>query len=142
VSRSFLPEEQGDSVIRTVLRVLLASGLATGVLSACTGTFGPGGSVEIRIANQSDVDFDVVIVGFPYGQEEYGAVSAGGVTGYREVENAYRYAYVEVHVDGDTFVLQPVDYVGEVLLPPGRYTYALDLDPEESAFSLTFRHDG
>lgn len=70
---------------------------------------------------------EAVLVGFPDVEVVYGDVPPGAATAYREVERAYRYAYVRTVVDGDTLGLVPIDYVGETLLESGLYTYRLDL---------------
>lgn len=111
------------------------------VLSACASPASSAGSVQIRVANESAVSFGRVIVGFPTQEEDYGAVTAGSRSSYREIEQAYRYAYIEVHVNDEKLVLQPIDYVGESLLAPGRYTYALDVDASLSGLSLLLRQD-
>ena len=41
---------------------------------------------------------------------------------------AYEYAYVEIKLGDEVAVLQPIDYIGEALLPPGRYTYRFTLN--------------
>lgn len=46
-------------------------------------------------------------------------------TDYLNFENAYRYAFVELKINGDTFTIQPIDYLGEEKLDPGRYTYEI-----------------
>lgn len=101
-------------------------------LANCSSIFGPD-DVDIRIRNGSGYDFESVLVGFPNQAAEYGAVRAGKSTGYRTVGEAYRYAYVEVVAAGRTLIGQPIDYVGEELLEPGRYTYELSVrtDPWE-----------
>ncbi len=95
-----------------------------------------GGPVEINIQNNSTVDFGRVVVSFPGQTEDYGAVGSGGESAYRTVEKAYRYAYVEASAGQDQFVLQPIDYTGETLLEPGRYSYALDLVNGELTLEL------
>lgn len=87
------------------------------------------GLVEIRINNVSNLDFDRVCVHLPDEPEvEYGPISKGGVTGFRATRRAYRYAGFSVRAGKQEFSLQPVDYMGEQELPPGRYTYVLGLD--------------
>ena len=82
--------------------------------------------VEVRVRNLSAVDFDSVLVRFPRDTHRYGRVEAGKSSSYAEVQEAYRYDYVEVWIGGEKHVLQPIDFVGESLLPSGRYTYGLD----------------
>src|SRR5687768_13848417 len=55
--------------------------------------------VEIRIRNDSNVDFDRVRVQFPDQHEvDYGPVPKGGVTDFKSTIRAYRYAGVSVQV--------------------------------------------
>jgi hypothetical protein len=81
--------------------------------------------VEVRVRNMSSVDFDSVLVRFPQDTHRYGRVAAGASSAYADVQQAYRYDYVEVWIAGQKHVLQPIDFVGENLLAPGRYTYGL-----------------
>ncbi len=83
------------------------------------------GAVMIRIRNLSNRDFDEVTVGFPEQTESWGALAAGAATAYRAVSIAYRYAYIDARRGPERYLLQPIDYVGERALPPGRYTYEL-----------------
>lgn len=91
-------------------------------------------AVEVRMRNLGSRAFDQVAGGFPTEEQpagvgqriEFGAVdSNGGASAYREVERAYRYAYAQVVAGADTLEYEPIDYVGEDLLPPGKYTYDL-----------------
>ena len=85
--------------------------------------------VMFRIANRSEFELQNVIVKFPSQTEEYGNIPPMGITNYRQISKAYRYAYVHALIDGNEAVLQPEDYVGEELLKPGRYTYAFTYNP-------------
>jgi hypothetical protein len=88
-----------------------------------------GGPVEVRIKNDSDVDFDRVRVHFPDQHEvDYGPVPKGGVTAFQATGRAYRYAGVSVVAGNHELSLQPIDYLGEQELPAGRFTYALGMD--------------
>lgn len=69
-------------------------------------------------------DVDVI---FPSDEVDYGHVPSGGVSEYRRVEAAYAYARIDVKVGGTELRIQPIDYVGEPQLGPGRYTYALNV---------------
>jgi hypothetical protein len=77
------------------------------------------GEVEIRIANYSKVPIENLRVYFGSQIEEYGTVAAKGVTEYRKVRNAYRYARIEAIVERERAQLQPIDFVGEAELKPG-----------------------
>lgn len=106
--------------MRTSLLILLPLFIAS-----CSRQPGAADAVEVRVHNLSTTDFDSVIVQFPRETHRYGAVTAGAQTRYEAVAQAYRYARVEVWTDGERHVLQPIDFTGESLLPPGRYTYGL-----------------
>lgn len=95
------------------------------------------GGVEVRIANRSDRDFDSVDVTFTSKKVSYGPVAKGATSEYQTVqEEAYRYALVVVTVGGETFRFQPIDFVGETPLAPGRYTYALNIDPNDGMVTI------
>ena len=89
--------------------------------------------VEIRIANQSRVTLEDVRVEFPSQTVSYGTIETGKATEYRVVRRAYRYARIEALVDGKPALLQPIDYVGEKELRPGRYSYVLKINKKASS---------
>lgn len=111
------------------------------VLPGCSSVTSPNEPVEIRVVNASAVSFDRVVVGFPRQKEDYGTLAAHAQSGYRAVDEAYGYAYVEVHRAGERLVLQPIDYVGATRLASGRYTYVLDLDASGQSLTLTLKRD-
>ena len=92
------------------------------LLSGCGS---PDGPASIRLINRSQVSLEDVVVKFPSVTEDYGTIAPGQATSYRTVDRAYRYAYVEATIQGQPAVLQPHDFVGESLLGPGHYAYAL-----------------
>ena len=100
-----------------------------------------GGDVEIRIQNATLFQFERVDVVFPEDQVSYGSISANSASEYHGVSKAYRYAYVEVQIAGEEIKLQPIDYVGESLLKPGRYTYILSTANDGRFLALDFRED-
>ena len=109
-------------------------------LTSCDSPFGPTGDVNVRVANNSSFAFSRVEVVFPENEVDYGSVRANGVSEYTPVETAYRYAYIEVEVGGEVLKIQPIDYVGERPLGPGRYTYLLNVTVE-GHLTLEFRED-
>jgi len=110
------------------------------VVSGCPAPFGPRGDVHIRIANESSFPFTSVDVVFPEDSVDYGVVAAHSVSEYHRVSKAYDYALIIVRVGGEERRLQPIDYVGETLLPAGRYTYVLNVTIE-GQLTLDFRSD-
>ena len=82
--------------------------------------------IEIRIRNESGLDFRHVQARFPEtGETDYGAVPNGSASAYHGTTRAYRYAQVVAKTGDKELSFQPMDYVGEQDLAPGRYTYVL-----------------
>ena len=104
--------------------VILALVLSV-LLMACTDRDDDLESINIRIKNNSSLAFDAVLVGTA--MEPHINVSPGSYSTYFMYEEAYRYAYIEITSGEETFVLQPIDFVGETLLPIGFYTYELNI---------------
>lgn len=92
-------------------------------------------AVNIRVRNISSITFDIVQVGEP--DKIHENVSPDSFTDYLEYEIAYRYAFIQIQSADETFVLQPIDFVGETPLPIGLYTYELDVT-EEGEVLLNF----
>ena len=110
-------------------------------LPGCDSPLLPGGGdVRIRIANLSSFPFERVDVVFPENEVSYGAIPSHGLSDYRDVSTAYRYAYIEVQIAGEELVIQPIDYVGENQLGAGKYTYALNVSVE-GHLTLQFQED-
>tara|TARA_R110002049_G_scaffold13497_3_gene58313 strand:- start:7977 stop:8354 length:378 start_codon:yes stop_codon:yes gene_type:complete len=93
-------------------------------------------AVNLRIKNVSDVTFTRVQVGAA--DKIHTDISSGAFSDYLEYEEStYRYAYINIMAEGNTYTLQPVDFVGEAVLSIGFYTYELDLTADNSVV-LTF----
>lgn len=99
--------------------------LTSGLLLACTDQDDDLESVNVRIKNNSSLVFDEVIVGTA--MEPHLSITPGSYSPYFMYEEAYRYAYIKITSGEETFVLQPIDFVGETPLPIGLYTYELDV---------------
>ena len=109
-------------------------------LPGCDNPLLPGGGdVRIRIANLTSFPFERVDVVFPENDVSYGAIPAHGLSDYRDVATAYRYAYIEVQIAGEELRIQPIDYVGENALGAGKYTYALAVSGSGDARFLTLQ---
>ena len=89
------------------------------------------GLLCIRVENASQIAFDTFEVNFSGQVIQFGPLGVGQISGYRKVDAAYRYAYTEAFSDKQRFILQPIDFMGEKLLPPGKYTYRYTVDPIE-----------
>ncbi len=82
----------------------------------------------VRVHNMSAQTLGSVRVQFSDRVVSYGTLAPGQTSEYRPADGAYRYAYMEATVDGTKRTFQPIDYVGETRLGPGRYTYHVSID--------------
>ena len=97
---------------------------------------------NIRIQNISKYDFCAVVLNPPSRLVNCGGIKKGEKTCYHAFNQAYSYAYIKLYIEDKEFVLQPIDYVGEVPLDSGKYTYILDIsDFNERRISLTLKKD-
>ncbi|WP_299682658.1 hypothetical protein [uncultured Dokdonia sp.] len=87
--------------------------------------------VRLRLANVSDLDYTNITIrnGVPYENLEAGAISE-----YQVFESSYSYMYVQLVIDQDTLVIQPIDFVGESFVPSGDYTYEINANFENNDF--------
>ena len=108
------------------------------VALSCTDRDDDVEEINIRVRNISDIVFDMVQVG--EADKIHENVGPDSFTEYLQYEEAYRYAYIEIQSGAETFVLQPIDFVGETPLPKGLYTYELNIDNEGEVI-LNFRVD-
>jgi hypothetical protein len=96
--------------------------------------------VYIRLSNVSPYSYQDIRVSTTGDEVNFGDLETGQFTDYRIFEKAYRYAFVELQINGSTYTLQPIDYVGETPLENGRYTYQIganDSDDQFGRLSLT-----
>lgn len=93
--------------------------------SGCTDRDDDLNAVHIRVRNQSALNFDEVQVGDA--EEVHLNVAPDSFSEYFDYETAYRTALIEVTSGAESFVLQPIDFVGETPLPDGFYTYELNI---------------
>lgn len=111
---------------------------------ACSSTQPPEATeaTHLRILNQSSYTLEQVRVEVMEQVEDFGRVPPNEPTAYKPFEIAYRYAYVECVVEGQTLVLEPIDYVGETPLGPGFFTYLLTVDLQNERLALVLVEDG
>ncbi|WP_127138318.1 hypothetical protein [Flagellimonas oceanensis] len=89
---------------------------------------GDDAEVYIRLENVSAHNYENIIVRISNDPLDYGNLGTGKVSEYQMVTKAYRYAYVELEINGKMYILQPIDYVGESTLGSGYYTYQIDAE--------------
>jgi len=80
-------------------------------------------ATEIRVRNDSKVDFKNVVVG----GKKYGDIKQGATTDYQTWKTAYSYSSVSLVANSKPMRIQPYDYVGESPLDDGHYTYLLTI---------------
>lgn len=84
-------------------------------------------AIYIRVLNQSSHDFKNVVVDPFNSEENYGDISSHDYSYYQKFDRAYRYAYIEVELDGQIYTIQPTDFVGEEPIESGLYTHQLKI---------------
>ena len=83
----------------------------------------------LRITNSSSVrDIHNLTVFFRRGGIEFGDISAGATTEYKEAPcGVYPYAAYRFESDGEVVAISVIDWVGAVPLDGARFTYQLEL---------------
>ncbi|MEQ9167595.1 MAG: hypothetical protein RLO12_15155 [Fulvivirga sp.] len=82
----------------------------------------------IRIQNSSDFKFQNVYVNTGFEGHNYEDILPTNYSDYVGFESAYRYAYIQLEIDNRLYIIQPIDYVGEKELKPGKYSYVIGVD--------------
>ncbi|UYZ63364.1 hypothetical protein [Hymenobacter weizhouensis] len=94
--------------------------------------------VRIQVKNASGYRFERVYVDTSGGEKEYGSLAPSQKSDYATYTVAFNYAYIKVVVNGQELTWQPIDYVGETPLKPGKYTYVVGVqDLAAKRLSLT-----
>jgi hypothetical protein len=92
--------------------------------------------VKIRLSNASQFDFQNIRINTGSSNENVslGNLKMAKKTDYKLFESAYRYAFVELEINGKTYTIQPIDYVGETLLEDGNYTYQINANDSQNQY--------
>ncbi|MGO4771638.1 hypothetical protein ACEN2I_08235 [Flavobacterium sp. W22_SRS_FK3] len=90
--------------------------------------------LRIRLSNASKFNFQNITVNTSTGNVNFENLSSGQNTTYKIFAKAYSYAFVELEIDGKTYTLQPIDYVGETLLKKGNYTYEITANDSQERY--------
>jgi hypothetical protein len=107
------------------------------LLTSCTTK-----EVQLRVRNSSSYTYDSVVVNTTGGESTYGTIPAGAVSDYKTFDFAYSYAYISLKIDTTSYILQPIDYVGEQKLQSGNYTYVVSVyDTATHQLGLTLLED-
>ncbi|TFG75360.1 MAG: hypothetical protein E4H26_06245 [Flavobacteriales bacterium] len=108
------------------------------LLVGCTDRDDDLEAINIRVKNNNDFAYETVQVGDS--EKPLTDIAAGKYSEYIPFETAYRYAYVQIVASGETYVLQPIDFVGETPLNAGFYTYELKIG-EDGLIALEFKQE-
>ena len=84
--------------------------------------------LKIRLSNISQFDFENIVVNISTANTCFENINSQQKTNYKTFQTAYRYAFVELEIDGLKFTYQPIDYAGETPLENGNYTYQIDVN--------------
>ena len=88
-----------------------------------TNTYKP--NVLIRVCNDTGKDLKDLTY---HNKLVEGALAKGACTPYRETERAYSYTFAEFTLGAaDKFVIQPIDYMGETPLAPGKWSFRITI---------------
>ncbi|MRX68947.1 hypothetical protein SAMN06265349_104376 [Flavobacterium resistens] len=90
--------------------------------------------LRIRLSNASKFNFQNITVNTTTGNVNFENVDSGQKTKYKGFSFAYSYAFVELQIDGKTYTLQPIDYVGETPLEKGNYTYEITANDSQNQY--------
>jgi hypothetical protein len=136
VLRAFESDTSFARLLR--MRAFTRRAMAAMALLACVGC---GGTVEVRFENASQQTFDLLQVDFGRAAEFEG-LRPGEVTEYQEFDDAYSFGFVRAVIGTQKHIIQPIDFVGEEQLDPGKYTHVLRLDgPAPDGLSGVTRAD-
>lgn len=86
------------------------------------------GNIQIRLKNSSNFDYKNTYIHAGLDEHAFGDLAAGDYSEYHDFKSAYSYTYVQLEIDNKTFVIQPIDYVGEEELDSGKFTYTISID--------------
>jgi hypothetical protein len=91
--------------------------------------------LKIRLSNASQHNFENIVINTTTGDVNFGNLSSGQKTVYKVFNKAYRYAFIKLEIDGKTYTIQPIDYVGETALKNGSYTYQIDANDTQDQYA-------
>jgi hypothetical protein len=108
-------------------------------LAACSNPFSEEGPTLVRLENTSAVELTDVTFSSGHDPLTFARIAPGERTEYVEVESSYSYGYLKVTANGRVHVIQPIDYVGESEIGPGRFTWRIVLT--ETGVNANLRRD-
>lgn len=107
------------------MKILLKLTLLALISWSCQDEIHEEGDLLIRIENLSTFEYTEIKVSDLETLHDFDMLKPGERSEYILFKKAYRYAYVELKINGKAFYIQPIDFVGEELLKPGKHTYQI-----------------
>jgi len=105
--------------------------ISISTLLSCSNGNDNSSELNIRLSNISQFDFKNITVNTSNENVNFEDINSRQKTDYKTFDTAYRYAFIELEIDGETYTLQPIDYVGETPLENGNYTYQIDVNDSQ-----------
>ena len=116
------------------MRKILVLIISISTLFSCSSDDNNATALNIRLSNVSQFEFQNIVVNTSTGNTNFENIGSQQKTSYKTFQTAYRYAFVELQIDGETYTLQPIDYVGETPLENGNYTYQIDANDSQEQY--------
>lgn len=85
------------------------------------------GLIYVRVKNNTALRMQSIVVNTGYSEVRLEEANAGRYTKYGLVNGAYPSAMIQMKIQGEPFMVQPIDQVGEESLPEGNYTYEVSM---------------
>lgn len=114
--------------MKKIITSLLISVLA---FTACNLIGNEDMGVEIRVKNASSYTIENLRIATGGGDFTYETLIPGQVSDYKLYDFSYNYFFVSFSIDTNSFVQQPIDYVGESRIKNGKYTYNIAIETFE-----------
>ncbi len=93
------------------------------VLSCTKPNHTPEGPTDVRIRNNTDLDFSNVLVDTGGGSYNYGDIAARTETTYHRFEKAYPDAEITLFINGEEYTTGEQDYTYATYIGPDKITY-------------------
>ncbi len=97
------------------------------MMTSCTKEASEQKGVVLRIENLTPDKLDSVVVINPAGRQVYYDIITNAKTEYKSFEYIYNYAYIKAYYNSKVAIMQPIDYIGEIKIENGKYTYRLSI---------------
>lgn len=92
--------------------------------------------VQIRVKNVSTYLLNDFTIAAGTVTHNYGDLEDGQASEYVTYDYAYESLFIKFSIDGESWIRQPVDHVGETKLSSGRYRLEIDVNDFGSQFQL------